>query len=619
MSDLIRVLPDDVANQIAAGEVIHRPSAAVKELLENAVDSGASNIQLLVKQSGKGLIQVIDDGCGMSEKDAALCCERHATSKISKAKDIFQISTMGFRGEALASIAAISKVVLKTKRETDEVGMEIIMEGSKLLGKEQVACSKGTSISIKNLFYNVPARRNFLKSNSVELRHIIEEFQRVAIAHPEIKFIMNNDKSETFHLFEGSLRQRVVAVFGNKYNQRLAPIEEEASIVNLKGFIGKPEFAKKTRGEQYFFVNGRYIKNGYLHHAVQNAFQDLIPRDTFPSYFVFLEMDPATIDVNIHPTKTEIKFDNDRAIYAILLAAIKQSLGKYNIAPVLDFEREPSFDVPPLPEGKEIIAPSIKIDPNYNPFKGVQDKASHKGNWEDLFPKEEKQNHHIQDPTIGNMIDDDSNSEESESKVVQSDLGLENVNNLSENNIFQLHNLFVISQIKSGLVVIHQQYASERILYEKYLNTNLDNDGLSQQELFSQTIELSTVDFELFKEIKDEINKMGFNIQEFGKNTVIIEGLPSDFKNENPEMLLYNFFEQFKSNVHDLKLDKRENLAKSLAKNSSVKIGDKLHVEEMRNLVDELFACEVPYYSPDGYPTICTLSIEELTQKFVKG
>lgn len=599
MSDIINILSEKVANQIAAGEVIQRPSSAIKELLENAVDAGSTYIQVIVKDVGKTLLQIIDNGCGMSANDANICIERHATSKIQKTDDLFNIRTMGFRGEALASIAAIAHVAIKTKRKEDDLGTLINIEGSKINEKEPCGCSDGTSVAVKNLFYNVPARRNFLKSNPVEMRHVIDEFQRIALAYPHIKFSLISNDAELFQLKEGTLRQRIVAVFGRNYNQRLVPVAEETSLVKISGFIGKPEYAKKTRGEQFFFVNKRFIKNGYLHHAVQNAFQDLIHNDCQPSYFLFLDSDPKSIDINIHPTKTEIKFENDRSIYAMLHAAIKQSLGKYNIAPMLDFDKETSFDIPPLSPGDSIKIPDVKLDTTYNPFDVNQSSSplnkgmpteKNKVNWQDLY-KPEKVTQKMPEPDVL-------------------------ITTVEDKKPSQLHNRFIISQIKSGIIVIDQHNASERILYEKYLSSLEKNNQSIQKQLFSKTIEMTPSDFELIMEMQDEITSLGFDVREFGKNTLVLEGVPSDASMEEAEELLEKVLEQFKLNISDIRVEKRDNLARSLAKSLSIKPGVALEKKEMTVLIDELFACDMPYYSPNGYPTITTMSIEDLNKKF---
>ena len=618
MKDIIHVLPDSVANQIAAGEVIQRPASAVKELLENAIDAGSSEIKVIIKDAGKTVIQVIDNGCGMSATDARMCLERHATSKIRKANDLFEIRTMGFRGEAMASISAISHMELKSKRINDEVGTVITIEGSEVKSQEVSDCSDGTSVAIKNLFFNVPARRNFLKSDTVETRHIIDEFQKIAIANPGIKMLLYSNDNEVFHLKEGPLRQRLVGIFGKKYNQRLVPVEENASIVNIKGFIGKPEFAKKTRGEQFFFVNNRYIKNGYLHHAIQNAFQELIQSDSHPTYFIFLELDPKVIDINIHPTKSEIKFENDRMIYAILLSAVKQSLGKYNIAPVIDFNRENSFDIPPLSPGESVKAPSIRVDTSYDPFRHESfDKRelSNKKNWQDIFPPE------VENPQVVMNLHADKSSElagdenDMESVALQKQLD-SSAMRIGQPATYQLHNSYIISQTKSGMIIIDQQNASERINYEKYLAVFESSSGSTQQQLFSETVTLSLSDFEIYKEIESDIQALGFDVRVFGKNTVAIEGIPADIKSEDAEILIQKVLEQYKNNVSDLKIDKRDNLARSLAVNTAIKRGTSLKNEEMSALIDQLFACSMPYYNADGQPTLTTLSLQELNLKF---
>lgn len=613
MTDIVHVLSDQVANQIAAGEVIQRPASAIKELVENAVDAGATSVKVIIKDAGKTLLQVIDNGCGMSKSDARMCLERHATSKIYKTEDLFNIRTMGFRGEALASIAAIAHVEIKTKRQEDDLGTQVNIEGGEIVGDQACGCNDGTSISVKNLFFNVPARRNFLKSDPVETKHIIDEFQRVALAYPNIAFSLFNNENEVFHLMKSSFRQRVVGVFGRKYNQKLVPVEESAQVVGISGFVGKPEFAKKTRGEQFFFVNKRFIKNGYLHHAIQNAFQDLISRENIPSYFIFLELDPQGIDINIHPTKTEVKFENDRAIYAILLAAVKKALGEHNIAPLLDFERETAFDVPPLGKGESVEIPEVRIDPSYNPFdqssggtgNGMNSKPSTE-NWEELYRP---------------AAEDKRESENLESDLNQTQFELEADLDEQANppsKPIQIHRRYIISQIKSGLIVIDQQNASERLHYERYLNALKNSKVSVQKSLFSKTVELSPGDFGLVMEMKDEFDALGFEIREFGKSTVIIEGVPADSTDKDAEALLERMLELYKNNISDLKIEKHDNLARSLAKSLCIKPGRILSVEEMTAMIDELFACSMPYYTPNGNPTITTLTIDELNTKFGK-
>lgn len=457
MPDIIQLLPDAVANQIAAGEVVQRPASAVKELLENAIDAGADQIRLIVKNAGKSLIQVTDNGCGMSITDARHCFERHATSKIRKAEDLFEIRTMGFRGEAMASIAAIAQVELKTKRIEDELGTVIEIEGSEIINQYPENIAAGTNISVKNLFYNIPARRNFLKSNPVEMRHIIEEFQRVALAHPQIFFSLHSDGNELFHLPKESLKQRIVHLFGNSYNQRLVPVEEDTTILRVTGFIGKPEYAKKTRGEQYFFVNNRFVKDPYLHHAVMNAYEEILPSDAFPLYVLFIDIDPSKIDINVHPTKTEIKYEDEKSIYAILRSAVKRSLGRYNITPTLDFDQETSFNQmitqKPL---DEIQAPTINFNPDFNPFetgeKSARSSAGKFGGYDDVFtrkaatPQNWDKLYEVTTQPSPTQIPLELPTEER--RVPQREVSDEE--NGHTKLFFQLHQRYIVSQIHSG-------------------------------------------------------------------------------------------------------------------------------------------------------------------------
>ncbi|MFD2289108.1 DNA mismatch repair endonuclease MutL [Pedobacter petrophilus] len=612
MTDIIHLLPDAVANQIAAGEVVQRPASAVKELLENAIDAGADKIQLVAKDAGKGLIQIIDNGCGMSVTDARMCFERHATSKVKKAEDLFAIRTMGFRGEAMASIAAIAQVEMKTRRHEDEIGTCISIEGAQVIAQEPIATTAGTQISIKNLFFNTPARRNFLKSNPVEMRHIIDEFQRIALAHPGVFFSLHHDGTEIFNLPKGNLKQRIVHLFGNNYNERLVPVEEETTIINLKGYIGKPAFAKKTRGEQFFFVNNRFIKDPYLNHAVSSAFEDLLPDDSYPLYVLFIEIDPAKIDVNVHPTKTEIKYLDEKSIYAILKSAVKRSIGRYNIAPTLDFDQETGFSNMITHKAVEdIVPPSINFNPDFNPF--ASDSSSVSGyassprnydakpsakNWGSLYE--------ITDQPV----------------IEQTSIYAEDTNELEapKKQYMQLHNRYIVSQIKSGLMVIDQQMAHERILYERFLVHLDDRKGASQQSLFPQTITLNANDFELAKSLLDDIKSLGFDVREFGKNTLVVEGIPVDLGSSsiNETQLFEQLIEGFKNTQQELKLSKRDRLARSLAKNSAIKAGTALAQEEMNTLIDELFACKTPNFSVSGKPVIQTITLGELDKKFEK-
>jgi len=622
MSNIINLLPDSVANQIAAGEVIQRPASAVKELLENSIDAKSTDIKLIIKDAGRTLIQIIDNGIGMSETDARMSFERHATSKIKSADDLFRIKTMGFRGEAMASIAGVAQVEMKTKRSEDPLGTHIEIEGSELKSQTQCACTKGTILLVKNLFFNVPARRNFLKSDSVELRHIIEEFQRVAIAHPEIALSFHHNNSELFHMEKGSLRQRLVGIFGDSYNQRLVPVEENTTIVNVTGFIGKPEFARKTRGEQFFYVNNRFIKSSYLHHAVQNAYNQLLPDDAFPSYFINMEIDPMAIDVNIHPTKTEIKFEDERSVYTIIRAAVKQSLGKYNIAPSLDFNQELAIELPPQKSREEVLMnpPKIKINKNYNPFDQEEKKKSpsQPPHW-----GRERKNVFIDSPVM-----EESATKQSEDLTLPltgaMTGGLEfsiEGEKTTKTSAYQLHNKYILAHIKTGMIVIDQQAAHERILYENYFEMVEKHKSVSQQQLFPQTLEFSANDSVVLKELHKELQGLGFDINEFGKNTFIVHGIPADIVGQNVFELLEKLIEDYKASQgskSDLKNAKKEIVSKGMAKNLAIKSGVQLTKEEMSHLVDELFACKMPYSSPTGKPTLITIGIDELEKKFKK-
>ncbi len=615
MPDLIHLLPDAVANQIAAGEVIQRPASAVKELLENAVDSGATQIKLIIKDAGKTLIQVIDNGCGLSERDARICFERHATSKIQTANDLLAIHTLGFRGEALASIASIAQVELKTKRIDDEIGTAIIIEGSDFKSQSPISTPEGTSISLKNLFFNVPARRNFLKSNSLELKYIIEEFLRVALVNTNIAFTLYNQDRILHQVPASNLKQRLVALLGNAYDQRLIPVNQETGIVNIHGFIGKPEFAKKTRGEQYFFTNGRYIRNPYLHHAIENAFQQLIPKDSFPTYFIYLDVDPKTIDVNIHPTKTEVNFQDIKSIYAILHSAIRQSIGKFNLAPSLDFEKESSMDIPPLPKGAEIRSPDIIVDPDYNPFeKKVKPQLEiqmpprgkvSEDQWKPLYdPLKEihfEQKETQQTGQAAQRVLADWEKEDSEKDYIPP---------------FQVQNRFIISLTPSGIVILDPQKARERIIYERLLDAFENNQTSMQHQLHPQTILLSPEDFEMTIEMIDVFNKAGFGIREFGKNTILVEAIPAECTEENITDLFETILEGLKSGTDDGKTKYHIRISRSLAKSMAILKKTKLETEEMESIIEQLFACKVADLTPDGNPTMIFTSFDDLNKKF---
>lgn len=619
MSDIIQLLPDAVANQIAAGEVVQRPASAVKELVENAIDAGADKIQLILKDAGKALIQVIDNGCGMSLTDARMCFERHATSKIKKAEDLFAIRTMGFRGEAMASIAAIAQVELKTRRHEDELGTCILIEGSEVISQEACSANTGSSISIKNLFYNIPARRNFLKSNPVEMRHIIDEFQRVALANPQIFFTLHHDGQEVYHLPASQLKQRIVHIFGNNYNQRLVPVEEDTSIIKLHGFVGKPEFARKTRGEQFFFVNNRFIKDAYLNHAVFTAYQELLPDECYPMYVLFIDIDPSKIDINVHPTKTEIKYQDEKSIYAIIRSAVKRSLGRYNITPSLDFDQENSIGhlITPKPF-EEIVAPTIAFNPDFNPF------AAEKRPQREMPPAFRTSGEFRSSPipqnwdTLYEISKRETSTQQQMHKEEHIEVDEQSISKSSERQLFQIHNRFILSQIKSGFMLISQQAAHERVLYERFLQQLQSHSGVSQQSLFPQSVTLNSSDFELLRELLPDVRALGFDIREFGRNTVVVEGIPADLNNVGEEQLLEQLLEGFKNNLAILKLDKRDNLARSLARNAAIKSGTKMNLEEMNLLIDQLFACQMPNLALNGKPVISTFTLTELIERFEK-
>jgi DNA mismatch repair protein MutL len=619
MPDIIQLLPDSVANQIAAGEVVQRPASAVKELVENAIDAGADKIQLILKDAGKSLVQVIDNGCGMSLTDARMCFERHATSKIRKAEDLFAIRTMGFRGEAMASIAAIAQVELKSRRHEDELGTCIQIEGSEVLSQQACSANTGTSISVKNLFYNTPARRNFLKSNPVEMRHIVDEFQRIALANPAVFFTLHHDGQEVYHLPATVLKQRIVHLFGNNYNQRLVPVEEDTSIIKLRGYVGKPEFARKTRGEQFFFVNNRFIRDGYLNHAVLTAFEELLPDESYPLYVLFIEIDPSKIDINVHPTKTEIKYQDEKSIYAIIRSAVKRSLGRYNITPSLDFDQENSIEhlITSKPM-EQIVQPTISFNPDFNPFATEVKRSEREGS----FLRSAGEHQRTAIPQNWDTLYEISKREE----IAQQEMHVEKtfpveeqeISKSSERQLFQIHNRYILSQIKSGFMLINQQSAHERILYERFLQQLENHSGTSQQSLFPQSVTLQGNDFELLKELLPDIRALGFDIREFGKNTVVVEGIPADLSNVAEHALLEHLLEGFKNNLAILKLDKRDNLARSLARNGAIKAGIRLSLEEMNLLIDQLFACQMPNIALNGKPVISTFTLNELAERFEK-
>jgi DNA mismatch repair protein MutL len=598
MKDIIRLLPDSVANQIAAGEVIQRPASAVKELIENAIDAGATSIQLIIKDAGKSLIQVIDNGSGMSETDARMCFERHATSKITRAEDLFEIKTMGFRGEAMASIAAVAQVELKSRQHDRDTGTLLQIEGSKVILQEPCACQPGTSISVKNLYFNIPARRNFLKSNASETRHIVEEFQRVAIARPDLGFSMFHDGIEVFRLTPGNLRQRIMGIYGNNYNERMVPVQEETTILNLSGFVLKPEFARKTRGEQYFFVNNRFIKNGYLNHAVSDAFEDLLPAGSFPSYFIMIEIDPAKIDINIHPTKTEIKFDDEKSVYAIIRASVKRSLGKFSVTPSLDFEQETAFNIPVSMYRQEPKLPGITVNPAYNPFKNndAPPRPSTSG-WEQIY----EINRRAETVTIPSAFDD---------------IPAEPMHQSVCRVLGQVERKYIAAIYQHSLILIDQQAAHERILYDQNEAMLGKSPAVSQQELFPQTMTFTHDDFLILSEIADDIRRLGFDLREFGKNTFVLNGVPTGIASGSEKSILDSILESYKNHNPTIKSNHRENLLRSVSYNLSVKHGAELDIREMQQLADSLMQSSQPNFTAGGKTTFIVLSSSEIEKKF---
>lgn len=605
MPDIIQLLPDSIANQIAAGEVVQRPASAVKELMENAIDAGATRITVIVKDAGKSLLQIIDNGSGMSETDARMSLERHATSKIKKAEDLFTIRTMGFRGEALASIAAVAQMEMKTRKADQELGTLLVVEGSDVKKQEPVACEKGTSIAVKNLFYNIPARRNFLKSNPVELRHIIDEFHRLALAHAGISFSFVQGDEQIYDLPAGKnlsasalLSQRIVNLFGKSYQEQLAPCHEQTEYVKVSGFTGKPEFARKTRGEQFLFVNNRFIRSNYLHHAVMTAFEGLLPEGNFPFYVLFIEIDPKHIDINVHPTKTEIKFDDERAVYAVVRAAVRQALGAHNLAPTIDFNEDINL-LSKLGNTSSEAAKQVYLDER---FETSLTRANQQ-NWEKLF-EGELTSKLIQPVT-------------QQSFIVEANLASgEQMQESEERIIAQLHQRYILRQVKNGMMIIDQQSAHERVLFEKFSEDLKYRSAATQQSLFPKTITFPASDFALIQEMEQEIKGLGFRFEIFGKNTLLVNGVPANLKHITEKELFEGLIDQFKHNQSELALPLQENLTRALAKRASIKAGQKLEREEMQELLNSLFLCKTPNYSPDGKPTFYIFELGKLESYF---
>ena len=612
MADIIRLLPDSVANQIAAGEVIQRPASVVKELMENAIDSGSTVISILVKDGGKTSVQVIDNGCGMSETDARLAFERHATSKITEAKDLYEIRTMGFRGEALASIAAVAGVMVKTRKSEDELGTEIQINGSRVESQEPVHCTAGANFIVNNLFFNVPARRKFLKNTNTEFRHILDEFMRIAISHPDVEFGLIHNDSEIYKLPVTTLKQRIIHVFGRSVHANLIPVEAETSIVKIKGFIGRPEFAKKKFGEQFFFINNRYMRHPYFHKAVINAYDKILPPDHIPSYYIFFESDPKNIDVNIHPTKTEIKFEDEKAVFQIVNAAVREAIGKTNIAPSIDFDTEESIEIPYIRKNADVRPPEIHVNQEYNPFDDEyqntpesktgqnQHKNKKMPDWEQFYEGFKSEKDH---PESFKII------EKQALQFFPSDKSLQTV------TFLQVKYRFIITTVKSGVMIIDQKRAHERILYEKLIHSLANNFSIAQQTLFPETIELDQHDYSLLNEILDDVSAIGFDISNFGNGTVVVNGCPADIKNPEPKALIESILEEYRNTKEDIKKSTKEKVVRCLAKSSAIGYGVALTVAEMQVLVDQLFACENPNYSPSGKKIISIMSLEEMEKK----
>jgi DNA mismatch repair protein MutL len=674
MSNIIRLLPDHVANQIAAGEVVQIPASVVKELIENAVDAGATEVKLILKEAGKTLIQVIDDGKGMSETDARMAFERHATSKISTAEDLFALQTKGFRGEALASIAAIAHVELKTCLKQAELGTHVVIEGSKVVSQEVAVVPEGTSFSVKNLFFNIPARRNFLKSDTVEFRHIVDEFERVALVHHNIHFVLLHNGSEVFNLPASNLRQRIVNVFGGKTNEKLVPVKENTDIVTVEGFIGKPEYAKKSRGEQFFFVNDRFIKSGYLHHAVLSAYEGLLKEGVHPTYFIYLNLPPDTIDINIHPTKTEVKFDDEQALYSILRSTVKHSLGQFNVTAALDFQRDASLDTPYEFKGKEAETPTIAVDALYNPFKQDNNSKNSYNPFEDDEDLKEEKSIKIEERLYGSLMNKDTvpldlqkifkskissssfkgkdagskqnvnkplsdgsagewnrmyeNLKQSGQNIDVSQLNVESemvtgtlfdvaTDNTTANKTFQIHKKYIVSPIKSGMLIIDQGRAHQRILYEKFMeNITVHQQASSQQLLFPLTLYYAPYEVEMLKELKELLIRIGFGFEQTGEDYIVISGLPVHVSESEASIVLEDLIADFHNGLPDTTFSQGDRIAKSLAHSLAVKTGTILNEEEQENMVNSLFACKDPQISPFMKPVFITMKVEDIEKKF---
>lgn len=598
MTDIIKVLPDAIANQIAAGEVVQRPASVIKELLDNALDAGATHIEIFLEAAGKNLIRIIDNGCGMSLTDARMAFERHATSKINKAEDLFAIRTMGFRGEALASIAAVAQVELKTRQPNEDLGTQLTIHGSELIAQEPANCAQGSHFTIKNLFFNIPARRKFLKTNATELRHIIQQFQRIALAYPSVSFHLEHDGNEIYQLPSTKLKQRIVHLFGNAIQNQLIVVESDTSYARLHGYIGKPEKAKKSFGEQFFFANNRYIRHPYLHKAIMEAYGQLLPAQNIPSYFIFIEINPDLLDVNIHPTKTEVKFEDERTLFQLVLATVKEALGKHNIVPSIDFEMDRSFNIPIAKDTQTIKTPGISHNPDYNPFENkntgnfatLKKEKAPKG-WESFYDFEDLPKETTPQQTAFN-------------DEQQTNIGL-----------FQVKGKYILSQVKSGLMIVNQKRAHERILFEQIMRLFQEKNTNTQRLLFPHVILLSATEMAAFGEVADELQALGFDIDLFGKDSITINGMPGGIVLENPE----HFIKEILDNYHGKELlgeQLTEIIVETLAKAASLHKSQSLSAEEMQQLIDALFACQTPNHTPDGKKIVHIFPLTEIDKYF---
>jgi len=616
MSDVIRLLPDSVANQIAAGEVIQRPASIVKELVENAIDAEASNIYVLVTDAGKTCIQVIDDGKGMSETDARLSFERHATSKIREASDLFALRTMGFRGEALASIAAVAQVELKTRPASEEVGTKIVIAGSKFESQEVVSCPKGSNFSVKNLFFNIPARRKFLKANSTELSNILAEFERIALVNPDVSLSLYSNDAEVFNLPASSLRQRILSVFGKKLNQQLLTVDVDTTMIKVSGFVAKPETSRKKGMHQYFFVNGRYMRHPYFHKAVMDAYEQLIPAGDQITYFLYFEVDPANIDVNIHPTKTEIKFENEQAIWQILAAAVKESLGKFSAVPSIDFDTADMPDIPAFEQAAPVESPKVHYNSDYNPFKSSASYSRPSVNWENLYGGLQKADTHVE-PDTTDHFSDSVRTESAETGSVFSS-AFNNTDHAVEkaNQHLQIKGRYILTSVKSGLMIIDQHRAHVRILFDRYITQITNRQGEGQRVLFPEIIQLPASEVVVLEGIMDDLSAVGFELTNLGGGSFAVNSIPSGVEGLDPVQLVRNMVHTAMEKGNDVKEEIQNVLALTLAKAAAIVYGQVLTPDEITGLVDNLFACETPNYTPDGIVVISTIKDDDINKLF---